>query len=178
MNRRFLFFMQRDPPMLSSLDSLLRRTRQHHALEHATIHLLAAAHPYVSLAGLSDPLGFTLYGNVATEAVWRAAREALLRLQAGEAALALHPNCGTNLATSVVLATAAALVGSAGRQRRLLDRIASTGLLMMAAIFLAGPVGMRLQQYTTLADVGDRWLVNVQQLSSGRGQTHRITFGQ
>lgn len=164
--------------MLDAIPTLLRRTRQHHALEHATIHLLAAAHPYVSLAGLSDPLGFTLYGKVATEDVWRAAREALLRLQAGEAALALHPNCGTNLATSVVLATTAALLGSAGPKRRLLDRITSTGLLVMTALFVAGPLGMRLQRYTTLADVGDRWLVNVQQLSSGRGQTHRITFGQ
>ncbi len=164
--------------MLSSLDSLLRRTRQHHALEHATIHLLAASNPYVSLAGLSDPLGFTLYGKVATQDVWQAVRQALLRLQAGEAALALHPNCGTNLATSVVLATAAALVGSAGRERRLLDRITYTGLLVMAALFVAGSLGMRLQRYTPLADVGDRWLANVQQLSSGCGQTHRITFGQ
>jgi len=164
--------------MLEILPTILRRTRQHHALEHATIHLLAASHPYVSLAGLSDPLGFTLYGNVTTEAVWQAVRQALLRLQAGEEALAIHPNCGTNLATSIALATTAALLSNAGPQRRLLDRIASTGLLVMVALFLAGPVGMRLQRYTTLADVGDRWLLNVQLLSSGPGQTHRITFGQ
>jgi len=164
--------------MLSTLSTVLRRTRQHHALEHATIHLLAATNPYVSVAGWSDPLGFTLFGHVTTENVWRAAREALRRLQAGESALAIHPNCGTNLATSVVLTTVAALLGNAGSQRRLLGRIASVGLLVMAALFLAGPVGMRLQQYTTLADVGDRWLLDVQQLSSGRGQAHRITFGQ
>lgn len=164
--------------MSIQLSALLRRTRQHHALEHATIHLLAASNPYVALAGLSDPLGFTLYGKVATEDVWRAVRQALLRLQAGEAALAIHPNCGTNLATSVVLVTGAALLGNARPQRRLSDRIASTGLLVLAALFVARPLGMRLQRYTTLADVSDRWLVNVQQLSTGRGQTHRITFGQ
>jgi len=160
-----------------SLTAILCRTRQHHALEHATIHLLAASHPYVSLAGLSDPLGFTLFGDVATEDVWGAARQALLRLQAGEAALAIHPNCGTNLATSIVFVTGAALLGNAGRNRRLLDRITSTGLLVMAALFVAGPVGMRLQRYTTLADVSDRWLVAVEKVATPRGQVHRVTFG-
>jgi len=164
--------------MLETLPTLLRHTRQHHALEHATIHLLAASNPYVPLAGWSDPLGFTLFGKVATEDVWGVAREALVRLQAGESALAIHPNCGTNLTTSVVLVTTAALIGSAGSQRKLADRITSTGLLVMGALFLSGPVGMRLQEYTTLADVSDRWLLNVEKLPVGRGQTHRVTFGQ
>ena len=132
----------------------------------------------MGLAGLSDPLGFTLYGNVATEDVWQSVREALLRLQAGEAALAIHPNGGTPLVTTVVLATIAAVVGSAGGQRRLLDRITSTGLLVTTALFLAGPLGMRLQQYTTLADVGDRGLLNVEVLSPAPRRAYRLTFGQ
>jgi hypothetical protein len=163
--------------MLTLLSTFLRRTRQHHALEHATIHLLAATNPYVSLAGWSDPLGFTLFGDVATEDVWRAVRQALLRLQAGEAALARHPNCGTNLATTVVLVTAAALLGSGGKQRHIADRITTTGLLVMAALFVSAPLGMHLQGYTTLADVGDRWLLNVEKLATPRGQVHRVTFG-
>lgn len=164
--------------MLTSLTHILRHTRQHHALEHATIHLLAASHPYVSLAGWSDPLGFTLFGDVATEDVWQAVRQALLRLQAGEAALARHPNCGTNLATTVVLVTAAALLGNGGKQRSLSSRITTTGLLVMAALFVSNPLGMRLQGFTTLADVSDRWLVNVEKVSTPRGQIHRVTFGQ
>jgi len=164
--------------MLTSLTALLRRIRQHHALEHATIHLLAASHPYVSLAGWSDPLGFTLFGDVETEDVWRAVRQALLRLQAGEAALAQHPNCGTNLATTVVLVTAAALLGNGGKERSLSSRITTTGLLVMAALFVSAPLGMHLQGYTTLADVSDRWLLNVEKLPSPRGQVHRVTFGQ
>lgn len=167
--------------MSIQLTHILRHTRQHHALEHATIHLLAASDPYVSLAGWSDPLGFTLFGDVATEDVWQAVRQALLRLQAGEAALARHPNCGTNLATTVVLVTAAALLGSwgggEGKQRSLSSRITTTGLLVMAALFVSNPLGMRLQGYTTLADVSDRWLVNVEQIASGRGKIHRVTFG-
>lgn len=164
--------------MLTLLSTLLRHTRQHHALEHATIHLLAASHPYVSLAGWSDPLGFTLFGDVETEDVWQAVRQALVRLQAGEAALARHPNCGTNLATTVVLVTAAALLGGGGRQRPLSSRITTTGLLVMAALFVSNPLGMRLQGYTTLSDVSDRWLVNVERISTPRGQIHRVTFGQ
>lgn len=168
--------------MSIQLTHILRRTRQHHALEHATIHLLAASHPYVSLAGWSDPLGFTLFGDVATEDVWQAVRQALLRLQAGESALARHPNCGTNLATTVVLVTAASLLGGqgggGGKQRSLSSRITTTGLLVMAALFVSNPLGMHLQGYTTLADVSDRWLVNVEKVSTPRGQVHRVTFGQ
>lgn len=164
--------------MSIQLTHILRHTRQHHALEHATIHLLAASHPYVSLAGWSDPLGFTLFGDVATEDVWQAVRQALVRLQAGEAALARHPNCGTNLATTVVLVTAAALLGGGGKQRPLASRITTTGFLVMAALFVSNPLGMRLQGYTTLADVSDRWLVNVEKISTPRGQIHRVTFGQ
>jgi len=164
--------------MLTLLSALLRRTRQHHALEHATIHLLAASNPNVSLAGWSDPLGFTLFGDVETEDVWRAVRQALLRLQAGEAALARHPNCGTNLATTVVLVTAAALLGSRGKQRPLSSRITTTGFLVMAALFVSAPLGMHLQGYTTLADVSDCWLWNVEMLPAPRGQVHRVTFGQ
>jgi len=172
--------------MLTSLTHILRHTRQHHALEHATIHLLAASHPYVSLAGWSDPLGFTLFGDVETEDVWQAVRQALLRLQAGESALARHPNCGTNLATTVVLVTAAALLGGqgggrrggGGKQRSLSSRITTTGFLVMAALFVSNPLGMHLQGYTTLADVSDRWLVNVEKVSTPRGQIHRVTFGQ
>lgn len=167
--------------MSIQLTHILRHTRQHHALEHATIHLLAASHPYVSLAGWSDPLGFTLFGDVATEDVWQAVRQALVRLQAGESALARHPNCGTNLATAVVLVTAAALLGGrggrGGKQRPLSSRITTTGLLVMAALFVSNPLGMRLQGYTTLADVSDRWLVNVEKVSTPRGQVHRVTFG-
>lgn len=164
--------------MSIQLSHILRHTRQHHALEHATIHLLAASHPYVSLAGWSDPLGFTLFGDVATEDVWRAVRQALVRLQVGEAALARHPNCGTNLATTVVLVTAAALLGNGGKERSLSSRITTTGLLVTAALFVTTPLGMHLQGYTTLADVGDCWLVNVEKVATPRGQLHRVTFGR
>ena len=98
--------------MLGAFAAILQRTRQHHAIEHATIHLLAARFPHLVLAGMSDPWGFTLFGHLSREAIEDAVAEALRRLQAGEEKLAYHPNCGTNLTTSILLVTAAALLGS------------------------------------------------------------------
>ncbi len=161
--------------MEQTLASILRRTRQHHAIEHATIHLLAARHPHVAIAGISDPWGFTLYGNVDVEDVRQAVSEAMLRLQAGEKGLAIHPNCGTNLTTTLVLATTAALLGTAGR-RRLADKVTLTALLLTGALFLAQPLGLRLQAYTTLADIHDRWLANIEPLARGRRKAYRVAF--
>lgn len=161
--------------MQATLADLVRRTRQHHAIEHATIHLLAARHTRIGISGLSDPWGFTLYGNVSESAVREAVSEALLRLQAGESKLAIHPNCGTNLVTSTVLATVAALIGAAGR-RPLVDKIATTGLAVLGALFVAQPLGMHLQQLTTLPNVTDRWLVSIEPLLEGERRAYRVTL--
>jgi len=98
--------------MLGALAAVLRQTRQHHAIEHATIHLLAARFPRRVFAGMSDPWGFTLYGQLSSEAIEEAVGEAIQRLQDGEEELAFHPNCGTNLTASILLVTAAAFLGS------------------------------------------------------------------
>lgn len=161
--------------MQATLAALVRRTRQHHAIEHATIHLLAARHSRIGIAGLSDPWGFTLYGNVPESAVREAVSEALLRLQAGESKLAIHPNCGTNLVTSTVLATLAGLIGAAGR-RPLVEKIATTGLAVLGALFVAQPLGMNLQQFTTLPNVTDRWLVSIEPLLEGERRAYRVTL--
>lgn len=99
--------------MLGALAAILRQTRQHHAIEHATIHLLAARFPRRVFAGMSDPWGFTLYGQLSSEAIEEAVDEAIQRLQDGEEELAFHPNCGTNLTATILLVTAAALLGTA-----------------------------------------------------------------
>ena len=100
--------------MLEALAAILQQTRQHHAIEHATIHLLAARFPRRVMAGMSDPWGFTLFGQLSTEAIEEAVEEAIQRLQDGEEELAFHPNCGTNFTTTILLATAAAFLGSVG----------------------------------------------------------------
>ncbi|MCB0139493.1 MAG: hypothetical protein KDE50_06240, partial [Caldilineaceae bacterium] len=92
------------------LNEVVRRTRQHHAIEHATIHLLNERYPSRRISGLSDVVGFTIMGNVHPEEVRQAVGNALLRLQAGDTHLAIHPNCGTNLAASGILVTLIGMV--------------------------------------------------------------------
>lgn len=133
----------------------VRRTRRNHGLEHATIHLLSR-HQY-RLSGRSSDTGFVLLGDVPTEAVERAVREALGRMRAGEHNLAVHPNCGTNLVTTSLLATLVGLAGLSGANRRdSFNRMPLVMVLMMGVILYSQPLGLSLQKYfTTEGDPGD-----------------------
>jgi len=81
---------------------LILETRRNHALEHATLHILARTHR-TNMAGHSNPTGFFLLGDLQLEEIADAATEAMKRLKAGESGLAVHPGCGTNLAVSALL---------------------------------------------------------------------------
>lgn len=165
--------------MLTLLNEIVRRTRQHHALEHATIHLLTRGQHGTSLSGLSDPLGFVIYGDVEQEEVRQAVGNALLRLQAGETHLAIHPNCGTSLVTTSLLATFAATlatIGAAGRRRSFIEKLTLALPLVVGAIIFSKPLGLHLQTYTTLADVADRWVVDVSSQKVGKITATRVIF--
>src|SRR6266550_1215228 len=97
---------------------LSRRVRKNHALEHATITILSGMIPTLSVSARSSSDGFIIFGDVDLGLLRRALDEALSRLQAGEAELAIHPNCGTNLAVGVSLITIGALLGLASSQVR------------------------------------------------------------
>jgi hypothetical protein len=161
--------------MLKLLTSLTRRTRQHHAIEHATLHLLAARHPDRRMLGVSDPFGFTIVGAPDLDAVRRAVSDAMLRLNAGESHLAIHPNCGTNLAVTSFVVTALALAGFKGRGG-FVDRFGRAMLLVVVGLVVAPPLGQRAQRYTTLADVSDCWLNDVVGVEIGRGSFCRVAM--
>jgi N-methylhydantoinase B len=55
----------------------LQALRRNHALEHATLHVLAQQFPQALLAGRADARGFVLYGSVPGAAVQAAAHSAL-----------------------------------------------------------------------------------------------------
>ena len=137
------------------------RVRRNHGLEHATIHILNRQR--YRLSGRSSESGFVLLGDVPTEQVEKAVREALQRMKAGEHKLALHPNCGTNLVTTGFLATAVAFLGFAGGGwRKSWERFPTMMILMMAVVLLSLPLGMSLQRhFTTEGDLGDMELVSV-----------------
>lgn len=158
--------------------SIVQRIRRNHALEHATIHVLTADPSHGSLVGRSDWSGFWLYGDVETARVEQAAHEALRRLRAGERHLAVHPRCGTILATTGVLsglAVFAALGLSQPRGRPRWSSLPDAILAATAAAILAHPLGMWIERtITTTADVGGLAIARIYRQSSGAVPGHRI----
>lgn len=134
----------------SAILAPIQRTRQHHAVEHATIHILNRRHPTQRVVGWSTPLWFCVYGNVPIAAVRSAVEEALLRLRRGETELAVHPYCGTNIVTAGVLAglTAfAAMLPGDDRDRR--TRLPLVILLSTLSVLVSRPLGMVVQHRIT-----------------------------
>ncbi len=148
----------------------IRRVRRNHGLEHATVHMLSARTKDLAIAGRSDAGGFWLMGDVGTQDVDEATHEALRRLRAGEHKLAVHPNCGTGLVTTGIMASMAGLIGSVGVRRGASDymtRLPTVMLLTIGAIVLSQPIGLQLQEhFTTLGDPGDLEIVDIQQEQS------------
>src|SRR5947207_11373893 len=129
-----------------------RRIRQNHALEHATITILSSMVPVLRVSARSSSNGFIIFGDVDLGLLRHAMDEALRRLQAGEAELAIHPNCGTNIAVGFSLITLGTLFGLASNQPR--TRIAAAAASSVAGLMAARPVGEYVQRHiTTLPDL-------------------------
>ena len=163
------------------LRALIRSIRRNHALEHATIHLLTQARPGISLIGRSDWKGYLLYGDVDTGLVEWAAREALARLRSGEHWLAVHPRCGTILATTGVLSGLAVFLTLGISNPRGRWRWANLPEAILAATVtavLAQPLGLLVERYlTTSADVGELSIRRVYRQPGGRVLVHRVETG-
>ncbi len=152
---------------------LILETRRNHALEHATLHILARNHPG-PLAGHSNPTGYFILGDVTTDSLRAAADEARTRLNAGEHNFAIHPGCGTNLAASVGLAGTFAWLPFRGRKSTL-GRLAVLPLALLFAALgfaLARQLGPSLQQHvTTEANLGNLQIVEIRLVRKG---LHRV----
>ncbi len=152
-------------------------TRRNHALEHATLHVLADKYPTKPMAGHSNPTGFFILGSLPTEDVQSAVQQALTRLRAGERELAIHAGCGTNFATSALVAgTFAWLVLRGGRTT--LGRLIRLPLAIAFALVgsvVSQPLGPIVQsKITTDAEMGNLQVVDVRPAMSGRMQAHRV----
>jgi Domain of unknown function (DUF6391) len=129
-----------------------RRIRQNHALEHATITILSGYVPELRVSARSNSRGFIIFGDVDLGQLRRSLDEALQRLQAGEAELAIHPNCGTNLVVGVSLFAMGTLLGMTSSRAR--TRVTSTAFSSIAGIMAARPLGQFVQKHvTTLPDL-------------------------
>jgi hypothetical protein len=168
-NQRLLYNRR----MILDLPFILE-TRRNHALEHATLHLLARKYKNQSMAGHSNPTGFFLLGDVKTEDVNEAATEAMARLNAGESGLAVHEGCGTNLVAATLLPATFAWM-PLRRARSTFWRVGLIPFALMLALFgyiLSKPLGPWLQKYiTTEADLGGMQIVDVRFVCKG---VHRI----
>jgi hypothetical protein len=150
-------------------------TRRNHALEHATLKMLARKYDDKTLAGHSNPTGFFIFGEIPTDDIRNAIHEAMTRLRAGEHDLAIHPGCGTNLATSMVLPATfmfAPLQGARSRRGQLL-LLPLALLLGLFGFLLSKPLGPWLQRnVTTEANLGNLQVVDIKNTRKG---VHRIS---
>jgi len=154
------------------------RVRQNHALEHATLQVLAEKNSNLKMAGYSDANGFWLLGNVETHQVEAGVQEALTRMRNGEHDLAIHPNCGTNLVASGFIAGAAAWLGMLGAGRSSRERFERLPLIMSlvtVAMMVAQPVGPFLQaRVTTSPPPPGSEVIRVERSMRGDVPLHRV----
>jgi hypothetical protein len=157
---------------------VISRIRRNHGLEHATLHTLAKYLPQTMLAGHSDMGGFWILGDVPSDLLHAAVQEAIARLRSGERELAIHPNCGTNIATAGALAGLAggvAMLGSGKRIRDKLERFPFATMLATMALIIAQPLGMLLQaRVTTSGNPGSLEVTAITHRKQGGLIIHRI----
>jgi len=139
---------------------LSRAVRRNHALEHATVTLLARRIPALNVSARSSARGFTIFADLDADLVRACADEALARLRDGETWLAIHPNCGTNLAVGTSFAVAGSMWGFLSPRAR--TRILSLMLSTVAGIAVARPLGYTAQRlFTTSTDVEHVRIIDV-----------------
>ena len=153
---------------------LVTALRTNHALEHATIALLAMRIGVgVKLLGRATPGGFYIYGDAPTQMVEEAANEGLTRLQQGEADLAVSPFCGTNVVVAGVLAAISSLLVL--RRKDGLRRLPRAIMMAMTSILLAQPLGGLVQKrLTTSGDLTGVTITKVTAKGKGTRTRHKI----
>ncbi len=148
----------------------LLEIRRNHALEHATLKVLASKYSHQPMGGHSNPWGFFILGDVDTGDLADAAVEALARLRDGEDDLAIHPGCGTNFATSGFLAGSVAWIGLGGEKkwRNNLWRIPFLIPFVVLVWQLSKPLGPALQaKFTVEPRVGELAILSVDVVRPG-----------
>ncbi len=153
-------------------------TRRNHAMEHATLQILAENLPRLRAAGYSDPNGFWLIGDLETHQIEEAIQQAAARMLGGERELAIHPHCGTNIVSTALVAGSFAWLGMLGAGKSWRDRIERWPLvvsLVAAAMVMAQPLGPYLQErVTTNAATQGLEILDIQRSQRGGTPVHRI----
>ena len=151
------------------------RTRQNHAIEHATVAVLLEQGARTPLGGNATPMGYLIYGNLRKDQVADAAREGLRRLASGQREVAVSPYCGTNLVVGALVAgLLSGLIMS--KIRSGMRRAPLLALTVLASTMLGRPIGGYVQRrFTTLADVDGVDISSVKRLATfGRFSIHWV----
>ena len=157
--------------------NLAERVRRNHALEHATLHMLAERISNLSGAGRASHNGFYLYGNFEMSEIAAATNEAIKRMNAGNTKLAIHPGCGTNLVTAGFLTGGLALLMArlAGRRARWYEQLSGAVFGGLIGAFLAQPLGPWMQaNVTTSANMKGMRVRSIRHSQMGRINVHFI----
>ena len=160
------------------ITSFLSRTRRNHGLEHATLNLLAASLPGKAFSGHSDGGGFWVLGEISTDLLEATVSDALMRLKSGQAALAIHPHCGTNLLVSGFAAGVAGTMGLIGSGKRVTDKLERIPLITIfsaLALIASRPLGPILQKkVTTSAEPGNLKIHSITRHQINGIPAHRV----
>ena len=164
--------------MNESIVNYFNHIRWNHAIEHGTIHVLSRMMPYVSMAGRSNGRGFYIYGDIPTNILQEAAQEAIDRITGGEHQLAIHPNCGTNMISSAVLAAGGTMLATTSTKRRGLTEQVPAGVLgALIGVVLGQVVGLRLQaKVTTSTSFQNARIVKIQRRQVGKRVYHWVSI--
>ena len=130
------------------LNSLIEAIRRNHGVEHATVTvLLTKMSSPKRMFGRATHDGFYLYADVPEDQFEEAVHEALSRMKAGEANLAVSPLCGTNIVMAGVMTAVVSLftVGQKTRWERFPNIITATTMGVIAG----QPIGRLLQKHIT-----------------------------
>jgi hypothetical protein len=147
--------------------------RRNHGIEHATVHVLTGWDSNIRLVGRADATGFNIYGDVSSEMLEKACQEALERMKNGEAHLAVHRGCGTQIVVGGLLTGLAAAVAMGRRPK--LSRLPDVILATTLAAFVSQPIGLQVQEkITTSADVQGARFAGVRNDKLGKLEYHHV----
>lgn len=157
----------------------IRKIRRNHALEHATMQVLSERYPGLRMAGLSNPKGFLMIADLPTELMTEATLEAKRRLLNGEAELAVHPNCGTNIVVPAFVASlvAGSVLGALSayeKKTKWYHYLIAVGTAL-PAFFLSRPLGPLVQKHiTTNSKLDDTQVTGVYTQKVCQGSVHKV----
>ncbi|RKD22349.1 hypothetical protein SAMN02745883_02392 [Caminicella sporogenes DSM 14501] len=139
-----------------------KQIRKNHSLEHATVNILEERYgKTLRIGGLAYSNGFSLSGPdlPSPYEVLDAAREGIYRMTKGETYLALHPRCGTSIATSTFLLSLGFIIALFFSNHLSLLNII---VVFTLANMLSKPLGLTVQKFfTTHSDVKDMTIINI-----------------